>query len=42
LQSLKFKTKNEKILLLATLAVALYSCKNLADGEYEITGTVKE
>ena len=31
----------KKLLLLATLAVALYSCKNLADGEYEITGTVK-
>lgn len=31
----------KKIILLATLAVALYSCKNLADGEYEITGTVK-
>lgn len=31
----------KKIILLVAVAVALYSCKNLADGEYEITGTVK-
>lgn len=31
----------KKILLLVALAVTLYSCKNLAEGEYEITGTVK-
>mgnify|MGYP000844587076 FL=1 len=31
----------KKILLLVAVAVALYSCKNLAEGEYEITGTVK-
>jgi hypothetical protein len=31
----------KKIILLAAVAIALYSCKNLAEGEYEITGTVK-
>lgn len=31
----------KKIILLVAVAVALYSCKNLAEGEYEITGTVK-
>jgi hypothetical protein len=31
----------KKIILLVAVAIALYSCKNLADGEYEITGTVK-
>ncbi len=31
----------KKIILLAAVAVALYSCKNLGEGEYEITGTVK-
>lgn len=31
----------KKIILLVAVAVLLYSCKNLADGEYEITGTVK-
>ena len=30
-----------KIILLAAAAVALYSCNKLAEGEYEITGTVK-
>lgn len=31
----------KKILLLVAVAVVLFSCKNLAEGEYEITGTVK-
>ena len=31
----------KKILLLVAGAAALYSCNKLADGEYEITGTVK-
>ncbi len=31
----------KKILLLAAIATALYSCKKLGEGEYEITGTVK-
>lgn len=31
----------KKILLLLAVAVALYSCNKLAEGEYEITGTVK-
>lgn len=31
----------KKIILLVAVAVGLYSCKNLAEGEYEITGTVK-
>ncbi|WP_293872281.1 DUF4369 domain-containing protein [Flavobacterium sp.] len=31
----------KKILLLVALAVAFYSCKRLAEGEYVITGTVK-
>lgn len=31
----------KKILLLVAVAVALYSCNKLAEGEYEITGTVK-
>lgn len=31
----------KKILLLVAVAVALYSCKKLGEGEYEITGTVK-
>ncbi|MGV3696134.1 DUF4369 domain-containing protein [Flavobacterium sp.] len=31
----------KKIILLVAGAVALYSCNNLAEGEYEITGTVK-
>jgi hypothetical protein len=31
----------KKIILLVAVTIALYSCKNLADGEYEITGTVK-
>lgn len=31
----------KKIILLVAVAITLYSCKNLADGEYEITGTVK-
>lgn len=30
----------KKILFLAAVTVALYSCKNLGEGEYEITGTV--
>jgi hypothetical protein len=31
----------KKIILLVALSAVLYSCKNLAEGEYEITGTVK-
>jgi len=31
----------KKILFLVTTAVVLFSCKNLADGEYEITGNIK-
>jgi hypothetical protein len=31
----------KKILLLVAVALVLFSCKNLAEGEYEITGTVK-
>ena len=31
----------KKIILLVAVAVALYSCNRLAEGEYEITGTVK-
>ena len=31
----------KKILLLVAVAIVLFSCKNLAEGEYEITGTVK-
>ena len=31
----------KKILLLVALAVVLFSCKNLGEGEYEITGNVK-
>jgi hypothetical protein len=31
----------KKIILLVAVAVGLYSCKNLAEGEYEVTGTVK-
>jgi len=31
----------KKILFLVATAVVLFSCKNLADGEYEITGNVK-
>lgn len=31
----------KKSLLIVAAAIALYSCKNLAEGEYEITGTVK-
>ncbi|WP_309613977.1 DUF4369 domain-containing protein [Flavobacterium sp.] len=31
----------KKILLLVTVAVVLFSCKNLGEGEYEITGNVK-
>lgn len=31
----------KKILLLVAVAVVLFSCKNLGEGEYEITGTVK-
>lgn len=31
----------KKIILLVAVAVVLFSCKNLGDGEYEITGTVK-
>ncbi|MCF6130672.1 DUF4369 domain-containing protein [Flavobacterium wongokense] len=31
----------KKIILLVAVAVGLYSCKNLGEGEYEITGTVK-
>ena len=31
----------KKILFLVTVAVTFYSCNNLAEGEYEITGTVK-
>lgn len=31
----------KKIILLVAVAVALYSCNKLAEGEYEITGTVK-
>ena len=31
----------KKIILLVAVAVALYSCNRLAEGEYEITGSVK-
>ena len=31
----------KKILFLVASAIVLFSCKNLADGEYEITGNVK-
>ena len=31
----------KKILLLVAVAVVLFSCKNLGEGEYEITGNVK-
>ncbi|HNP33692.1 MAG TPA: DUF4369 domain-containing protein [Flavobacterium sp.] len=31
----------KKVLLLVASVVALYSCKRLGEGEYEITGTVK-
>ena len=31
----------KKIFFLVAVAVSLYSCKNLGEGEYEITGTVK-
>ena len=31
----------KKIILLVAVAVVLFSCKNLGEGEYEITGTVK-
>ncbi|MBP6557410.1 MAG: DUF4369 domain-containing protein [Flavobacterium sp.] len=31
----------KKVFLLATLAVVMFSCKNLAEGEYIITGNVK-
>lgn len=31
----------KKIILLVAVAVGLYSCNRLAEGEYEITGTVK-
>lgn len=31
----------KKIILLVAVATALYSCNKLAEGEYEITGTVK-
>lgn len=31
----------KKIFFLAAAAATLYSCKNLGEGEYEITGTVK-
>lgn len=31
----------KKILLLVTVAIVLFSCKNLADGEYVISGNVK-
>ncbi|WP_293890876.1 DUF4369 domain-containing protein [Flavobacterium sp.] len=31
----------KKILLLVAVAVVLFSCKKLGEGEYEITGTVK-
>ena len=35
------KEKMKKILLLATVTLALYSCSKVADGEYLITGKVK-
>jgi peroxiredoxin len=31
----------KKILFLVTTAIVLFSCKNLAEGEYEITGNIK-
>jgi len=31
----------KKIILLAAVAITFYSCNKLAEGEYEITGTVK-
>ena len=31
----------KKILLLVAVTVVLFSCKNLGEGEYEITGNVK-